>query len=196
VISSDPSNAEAHVLMGSTTQLLRNAPEQASKSFSAAIERQPKKTIGYRALADLHMRQGQLDDALKVIRAGLQAQPDSLELRLVLAGLLETNGEHEQAISEYEIMLKQDSGSMIVANNLASLLTDYRSDRASHERAYTLALGLRKSQVPQFKDTLGWIALRDVAKASEQLKKAMELTPADAPLGEKIRTAMQLSLKN
>ena len=141
VISSDPSNAEAHVLMGST-QLFRNAPEQASKSFSAAIERQPKKTIGYRALADLHVRQGQLDDALKVIRAGLQAQPDSLALRLVLAGLLETKGEHEQAISEYEIMLKQDSGSMIVANNLASLLTYYRSDRASHERAYTLALGL------------------------------------------------------
>ena len=141
MISSDPSNAEAHVLMGST-QLFRNAPEQASKSFSAAIERQPKKTIGYRALADLHVRQGQLDDALKVIRAGLQAQPDSLALRLVLAGLLETKGEHEQAISEYEIMLKQDSGSMIVANNLASLLTYYRSDRASHERAYTLALGL------------------------------------------------------
>ena len=43
---------------------------------------------------------------------------------------------------------------------------------------------------------MNYVALGDVAKASEQLKKAMELTPADAPLGEKIRTAMQLSLKN
>ena len=231
VISNDPGNAEAHVLMGST-QLLRNAPDQASKSFSAAIERQPKKTIGYRALADLQLRQGQPDDALKVVRAGLQAQPDSLALRLVLAGLLEIKGDYEQAISEYDTMLKQDSGSMIVANNLASLLTDYRSDRPSHERAYTLALGLRKSQVPQFKDTLGWVhyhrgehkmalpyleeavtelpdvamvryhagmnyvALGEAAKASEQLKKALELASADSPLGEKIRTAMQQSLKN
>jgi tetratricopeptide (TPR) repeat protein len=231
VISNDPANAEAHVLMGST-QLLRNAPDQASKSFSAAIERQPKKTIGYRALADLQIRQGQPDDALKVIRAGLQAQPDSLALRLVLAGLLEIKGDYEQAISEYDTMLKQDSGSMIVANNLASLLTDYRSDRASHERAYTLALGLRKSQVPQFKDTLGWVhyhrgehkmalpyleeavaelpdvamvryhagmnyvALGESAKATEQFTKALELASADSPLGEKVRAAMQQSLKN
>jgi cellulose synthase operon protein C len=231
VISNDPANAEAHVLMGST-QLLRNAPDQAPKSFSAAIERQPKKAIGYRALADLHIRQGQPDEARKVVRAGLQAQPDSVALRLVMAGLLENKGDHEQAISEHDTMLKQDSGSMIVANNLASLLTDYCSDRASHERAYTLALGLRKSQVPQFKDTLGWIhyhrgehkmappyleeavaalpdvamvryhagmnyaALGEVAKASEQLTKALELASADSPLAEKIRAAMQQSLKN
>ena len=231
VLSNDPGNAEAHVLMGST-QLLRNTPDQALKSFSTAIERQPKKTIGYRALADLHLRQGQPDDALKVIRRGLQQQPDSFTLRLVLAGLLEIKGDYEAAISEYEIMHKQDSGSMVVANNLASLLTDQRSDRASHERAYALALGLRKSQVPQFKDTLGWIhyhrgehkmaqpyleeavaelpdfalvryhagmnyvALGEAAKASEHLKKALELASADAPLGEKIRIAMQQSLKN
>jgi tetratricopeptide (TPR) repeat protein len=121
---------------------------------------------------------------------------------------------------------------MVIANNLASLLTDQRSDRASHERAYTLALGLRKSQVPQFKDTLGWVhyhrgehkmaqsyldeavaelpevalvryhagmncaALGEAAKAAEHLKKALELASADAPLGAKIRTAMQESLKN
>jgi tetratricopeptide (TPR) repeat protein len=121
---------------------------------------------------------------------------------------------------------------MIVANNLASLLTDHRTDRASHERAYTLALGLRKSQVPQFKDTLGWIhyhrgehkvalsyleeaaaelpnvalvryhagmnyvALGEPAKASEHLKKALELASADAALGAKIRTALAQSLKN
>jgi tetratricopeptide (TPR) repeat protein len=231
VISNDPANAEAHVLLGST-HLLRNAPDQALKSFSAAIERQPKKPIGYRALAELQIRQGQPDDALKVIRTGLQAQPDSLALRLVLAGVLEIKGDYEQAISEYDTMLKQDSGSMIVANNLASLLTDYRSDRASHERAYTLALGLRKSQVPQFKDTLGWIhyhrgehkmalpyleeavaelpdvamvryhagmnyvALGEAAKASEQFTKALELASADTPLSEKVRAAMQQSLKN
>ena len=47
---------------------------------------------------------------------------------------------------------------MIVANNLASLLTDHRSDAASLDRAKTLALLLKNSQVPQFKDTLGWVA--------------------------------------
>ena len=54
-------------------------------------------------------------------------------------------------------ILKQEPGSVVVANNLASLLADHRTDRTSHERAYNLALTLRKSQVPHFKDTLGWI---------------------------------------
>ena len=137
VLANDDSNAEAHVLMGST-QLLGNAPDQALKSFKTAIERQPKKTVGYRALADLYVRQSQPDEALKIIRAGLQEQPDSFVLRLVLAGMLELKGDYEAAIPEYELLLKQDAGSMVVANNLASLLTDHRTDRTEpRARVYT-----------------------------------------------------------
>jgi hypothetical protein len=38
--------------------------------------------------------------------------------------------DYEAAIAEYEILLKQDPGSLIVANNLASLLSDRRTDKA------------------------------------------------------------------
>ena len=40
---------------------------------------------------------------------------------------------------------------------------------------------------------MNYVALGDVAKRPSSSRR---LTPADAPLGEKIRTAMQLSLKN
>jgi tetratricopeptide (TPR) repeat protein len=156
VLAKDAGNAEAHVLMGST-YLLKNAPDEARKSFLEAMARQPQKMIGYRALANLYLSQKRTDEALKVVRDGLRAQPESLPLRLVLAGVLEGKGDYEGAIAEYEVMLTQSPGSMVVANNLASLLTDYRSDRASHERAYAVTLGLRRTQVPQFKDTLGWV---------------------------------------
>jgi tetratricopeptide (TPR) repeat protein len=145
---------------------------------------------------------------------------------------LELKGEYEGAIAEYESILKQEPGSVVVANNLASLLADHRTDRTSHERAYNLALTLRKSQVPHFKDTLGWIhyqrgehkaalplleeaaselpsmplvryhlgmnyiALSDPTKAEEHLKKALEQASSNPALGEKIRTALQQSLKN
>jgi tetratricopeptide (TPR) repeat protein len=49
---------------------------------------------------------------------------------------------------------------MIISNNLASLLSDHRTDPASLERAHALAVGLRKSDIPQFKDTLGWVNYR------------------------------------
>src|SRR5262249_17887613 len=123
----------------------------------AAVEKQPKKIVGYRALADFYLRQNQTDEALKVIKTGVQMQPDSSALRILLASVLELKGDFEGAISEYESILQQEPGSFVVANNLASLLTAHRTDRPSHERAYNLALTLRKSQVPYFKDTLGWI---------------------------------------
>ena len=226
VLEKDPANAEAHVLLGST-HLVRNAPDQALKSFETAIARQPKNIIGYRALADLQLRQNKIDDALKTIGAGLREQPDSFAMRLVSASVLELKGEYESAIAVYEQLLQEQSGSMIVANNLASLLSEHRTDKASLERAHALAAGLRKAQVPQFKDTLGWVhyqrgehkaaaalleeavtelphvalvryhlgmnyaALGETAKASEHLRKALELAPARGGVEEKIRAALK-----
>jgi predicted Zn-dependent protease len=138
-------------------QLAKNAREEGLKSFRTAIERQPKNMAGYRALADLYTRDNNNDEALKAIRAGLEQQPGSSAMHLMLASVLERKGDYEGAITEYEYMLKQDPGSLIVANNLASLLADNRTDKASIERAYSLAPILRKSPVPAFKDTLGWI---------------------------------------
>jgi hypothetical protein len=43
-------------------------------------------------------------------------------------------------------------------NNLASLLLDRRTDSASLKKAQSLAVGLRKSPIPQFKDPLGWVS--------------------------------------
>jgi cellulose synthase operon protein C len=97
-------------------------------------------------------------------------QPDSSALRLALAGLLERAGDYEAAISEYEQLLIKEPGSLVVSNNLASLLADHRSDKASIERAQSLAASLRQSPVPQFKDTLGWVTyLRGDHKAAVPL---------------------------
>ena len=156
VLQSNPDNAEAYVLQGSI-QLAKNAPEQAVKSFRTAIERQPKNMSGYQALADFYVREKNNDEAFKVIRAALDQQPDSFAMHLSSAGVMELKGDYEGAIAEYEHLLKQNSGSLIVANNLASLISDHRTDKASLERAYSLATMLRQSPVPSFKDTLGWI---------------------------------------
>lgn len=159
VLKTNPSNAEALVLLGSVN-MATNAPDQAQASFAAAIEKQPKDPAGYRALAELYLGQKNIDGALKTVRAGLKEIPDNVALRTMLAGLLEDGGDYEGAIAEYEALLKLQPGSVVVANNLASLLADHRSDPESLEQAKTLAAMLRKSPVPQFKDTLGWVSYR------------------------------------
>jgi tetratricopeptide (TPR) repeat protein len=223
ILQSSPDNVDALVLLGDVQQQ-KNNPAEAVKSYRAAIERQPDNMAGYRALAEHYVRQHKLDEALTVSRDALQREPNNFGMRLILGGVLESQGNYEGAIAEFERLLKQQPGSLVVANNLASLLSDHRTDKESLDRAYSLAASLRKTQVPNFKDTLGWIYYQrgehknalslleeavaalpnspvaryhlgmsylsdgQLAKASEQLKKALELSP-DPALQQKIRTA-------
>jgi tetratricopeptide (TPR) repeat protein len=180
-LKANPSNAEALVLKGSL-QLAKGDQTQAVSEYQAAIKEQPKNAIGYKALSDLYTRQKRYDDAIKVLRAGLEADSQNFTLQLTLAGIQEIKGDYEAAISEYETILKNQPGSMIVANNLASLLADHRDDKASLERANSIAALLRRSDIPQFKDTLGWIAYRrdDFSAALPLLEGAGTAMPNNA----------------
>jgi tetratricopeptide (TPR) repeat protein len=173
VLKANPQNAEAYVLLGSLA-LANNTPDEALKDFNTAIEKQPKNVVGYRAVADFYLGQNKTPEALKIIRAGLAVQPESFPLRLALASILERDGDYEGAVAEYETLLRNEPGSLIVANNLASLLADRHTDKPSLERAYSLALSLRKSPIPQFKDTLGWVAYQhgDYKEALPLLEEA------------------------
>ena len=65
--------------------------------------------------------------------------------------------------------------SMMIANNLASMLSDHRSDKDSLAKAAAAAQILRNSDVPQFQDTLGWALFRsgDVQGAVPLLEQAV-----------------------
>ena len=177
-LEANPDNAEAHVLMGSI-QLATDDRNHALESFKAAIEKQPTNVVGYQALANFYWSEKKIDSALNVIRSGLQMQPDSIVLHVAMANALEQTQEYEAAISEYEYILSKQPGSLIAANNLASLLSNYRTDKASLERAQTLAATLKGTQIPQFKDTLGWISYRrdDYVSAVPLLEKAVAALP-------------------
>jgi tetratricopeptide (TPR) repeat protein len=225
VLTKNPNNPNALVLMGSI-QLSSGGTEDARKSFLSAIKIQPKDIVGYRALADLYISEKNYVEAIKVVRSGIEQQPDAISLGMILAGIFEREADYESAISEYQSALDKEPGNLIAANNLASLLLDHRTDSASLKKAQSLAAFLRKSEIPQFKDTLGWasyqqgdyrtavslsedasaalpdqaavryhlgmsyIATGQLGKASEHLKKALQLA-SDTPLADQIRSALK-----
>ena len=158
-LKENQSNAEAYVLLGDIA-FSNSTSDQAEHDFRAAIESQPKNYIGYWALSEFYRRQKKFDAALDVIRAGLKQLPDNEILHLALAGTLDMKGDYEAAISEYEPLQRQLPGSLIIANNLAYLLAEHRTDKPSLDRAQSLAASLRDSPVAQFKDTLGWAYYR------------------------------------
>jgi tetratricopeptide (TPR) repeat protein len=178
VLKANPSNAEAYVLLG-FVQLSSKMPDQARQSFMTAIEKQPKDINGYRALSDFYLSQQKNDEALKALQAGLKENPDNVILHLRYGDILERQGKYDEAISEYQGLLDKDPGSIVVANNLASLLADHRTDKPSLDRARAITASLRKSPVPQFKDTLGWISYRqgDYKEAVPLLEDAVAALP-------------------
>jgi tetratricopeptide (TPR) repeat protein len=125
--------------------------------------------------------QGKRDEAFAALNEGLAALPEAPNLLWAQASALEQNGDYEGAIAVYEALYERNSDSPVIANNLASLITTYRTDQESLDRAFVVARRLRGSDVPAFQDTYGWIAFRrgDLQDALEHLEPAAEGLPND-----------------
>lgn len=199
ILATSPGRIDAIVLLGSVREV-RKEDEEAAKFYRRAIELAPDNPMGYRALAMLQVRQGSVDAALDTASTGLERTPPDLNLRLLRAGLYERAGEIDRAIEDYEAMYSQQPESLVVINNLASLLAEHRSDEESLARAQNLASRLQSLDVPQFKDTLAWVHYRfgRYVPAIALLREAAS-APAPLPiyhyhLGEVYRARGELDL--
>jgi tetratricopeptide (TPR) repeat protein len=123
-------------------------------------------------------------EVANLVDQALAALPGSGELLWAKAGLLERVGDIDGAIAIYEDLYRENSANPIVANNLASLLSNHRADTDSLARAEVYARRLRGSAVPAYQDTYGWIAyLRgNYQEALGELEKAATGLPEDATI--------------
>jgi len=111
-------------------------------------------------LSRLQMRQGDREAAKAVIDEGLSHMPENADLLWAKASFLEQDGNIDGAIAIYQTLYEQNSNSVVVANNLASLLATYRDDAASLDMAWTIARRMRDASAPEMKDTYGWVLHR------------------------------------
>jgi tetratricopeptide (TPR) repeat protein len=125
-----------------------------------------------------------------VLNAGLDALPNSLNLRWLSATRHEERGDIDGAIAIYEAMYAANSDAVVIANNLASLIATHKDDDASLMRASSIAKRLRDLDIPAFKDTYGWIAYRQ-----GNLEEALAyLVPAAAGLPDDPLTQYHLGM--
>ena len=177
-IAQDPTDARATLLLGSVLMAAGRMAE-AEAEFRAAAATGSTGARAATALTEFLLRTGRLDEAEGTARDGLAQHGDDSALRLMLAGILERQGKFVEAIAESERLMRTDPTSTVVANNLASLLSERSDDPMALERAFNIAVRFQNSDVPQFLDTLGWIHyLRgDNHAALPLLKRAAEKLP-------------------
>jgi len=98
---------------------------------------------------------------------------------MLLAETYRRGGQYDQAIAQYESILKERPGEDSVANNLASLLLDTKTDRGSSERALQLATRFKAAHNLAYIDTLGWAYTRlgQVNEALPLLNRVVEKAP-------------------
>ena len=180
-LKTTPDDVTLNILSGSLDMMTGNA-DPAEQTFQTVLNTNPTNETAARLLYTLLLQQDRMDEAVVVLDAGIAANADAATLRWIKAGMLEQDGDIDGAITIYEELYALNSGDVIVANNLASLMATHRDDAASLERAYVIARRLRGMDVPAFQDTYGWIAARrgDYPEALSYLRPAAAGLPGDA----------------
>lgn len=155
----------------------------AERLYRTIVEERPDTVRAWLALFKLEIERNERERAQAVLRDALEALPNNPELLMLQAVEYERAGELDQAIAVYEKVYPLSNRSLVVANNLASLLTTHRDDDASLLRAQQLARRLRGTNAPAFQDTYGWVAYRlgNYDEAVTYLEAAAEAMP-DHPL--------------
>lgn len=142
-------------------QLANGQVEAARASLREIVTEAPDQAVqAWLQLVRIAAAQGQNDTARAIVDEALIATNNHPDLLWANASYLERDGRYEEAIAIYEDLYARSSSSIVVANNLASLITTYRDDAESLERAWMIARRLRDLDVPAFQDTYGWIAYR------------------------------------
>jgi tetratricopeptide (TPR) repeat protein len=130
---------------------------KAEKNLEEVLEEKPDSVAAWATLAGLEKER---DARINVYKRALKAVPGSTELNMLLATEYEQAERFEDAAAVYEEVLKTNPTYEPAINNLAALLLDRRTDKASHARALKLAQALAKTENPAMLDTLGWAHYR------------------------------------
>jgi tetratricopeptide (TPR) repeat protein len=133
-------------------------PVNAEKALETVIQRRPETLEAYLAMARLYDK----DQAaqIRIYERGLVALPAQPQLSLLLGAALEASGQIDQAVAVLENAVRANPRFLAGINNLAALLLDHRTDKASIQRAVDLTKSLEGANNPALLDTVGWAQYR------------------------------------
>ena len=161
--------------------VLDNELETAEAIYRDLLREHPRAEPPLRALYGILEAQGRQDEAGELLQEVIAQAPRAVMPQLLMAARLEREFDIDGAIEIYERLYAANSGNMVLANNLASLLSAHRDDEETIERAHAIARRLRDIEVPAFQDTYGWIQYRrgNFEEALEYLQPAAAGLPND-----------------
>lgn len=166
----------------STLQALSGNDAAAEAGLRDVVRKDPSRDTAWLSLFRLlDADKARAAEAQRLLDEALKANPGSVGLLWAQATQLELAQDYEGAIGIAETLHRTHPDDPIFLNNLASLLSDYRRDRPSLDRAALLARGLTDQDNPSMQDTRGWIRYQQdhYDEALLELKQAAKAMPGD-----------------
>lgn len=180
LINEQPDNAALKGILA-TTEVVNGNFETAAEIYRGMLDENSAQPGIWLALSQTLGRMGRPDEARAIVEEGLTALPDDANMLWAQASYFERDGNFDGAIDIYSRLYEQNSNSIVVSNNLASMLSTYRTDPESLERAYRISRRFRDAEIPAMQDTYGWIEHRrgNSEAALPYLESASEGLPSD-----------------
>lgn len=157
--------------------IFQEKEDLAEIAFRQSISIKPEWFNSYRNLAVLLSKKNDnVDAAVEILQQGLEKTNGSLILIEALAVIYQKQGKFDEMISLYEDAYKKTPNSVLVVNNLASYLAEYKATEENLARAAKMAILLENSENPNMLDTVAWIFYKqgNYGKAQKLLQKAVE----------------------
>jgi tetratricopeptide (TPR) repeat protein len=195
VIAVDPENVVAHNLLGEVYAFEKIAGK-AETSFQKAKSIRRNWPRPYLNLSSLKLSQNKPDEAISLIKQGLEHAPKNVSLALGLAAAQQAAKDYDGALETYESLYQTNPKLDAVANNIAAVIADQKyQDAAQLDRALELAQRFQESDNPLYLDTLGWVQYRkgNYSLAIVFLKRAVDGLPSHAHINYHLGMALYKS---
>lgn len=179
LLEENPDNLQALGLRGNLYLAIGDR-DAAIAAYERILKTDPGNAGARSAMSRLFQMTGETVQAEGELLGGLEINPDNLFLKTRLAQFRELQGNFDSAIELYAEVQERVPNSLLITNNLASLLADHRSDDAAAvDKAYQLASRLRDSEYPHYRDTYGWTRyLRgEYEEALQYIEPVIEMLP-------------------
>lgn len=180
-IQDKPTDAGNYQMLGEI-KMAQSDFASAITAFNHELELDPKAIKGYVDLARCQALAGDEKSALASLERGIATNPSDTRLYAAEADFLIHAGKIDDAISVYDRLLAIAPNDDLAINNVAFLLTEFKGDKSSLDRALALTARFAGSPNPSYLDSLGWIHYKrgDYAQAVPLLEQAVNLDPKSA----------------
>jgi Flp pilus assembly protein TadD len=177
-VERDPKNAPILNLLGDL-YFAQHDSAHALDAWTRALAVAPNWWVLHRNIGFAKLSSGDVPGSISEYETALKASPGEIQIISELASLYETHGRADDAISLYEGAYRLHPHVPAVANDLAMLLVNHRTDRASLDRARDLTADFASSTDGTLLDTNGWVRFKrgEYSEALPVLGRAVDRAP-------------------